>query len=148
MNAVKDLEKNLAPADHWVLRSFDAIDAKDIDAFLDMLTDDHRFVLGAMPVVIGKNSAREQIVQFWELIGRIRHVVKHVSMCGTALVFVESEIDYERLDGHCVTIPGCVAIKLRGDLICEQRAYFDQGALWAELPDSPVSWAELRDRES
>lgn len=130
--------------DHWILKSFAAIDAKDIDSFIDMLTDDHRFVFGHRSPVIGKVDAREQILHFWSLIGRIRHNIKRLTIASEDLVFVESEIDYERLDGHSVTLPGCVAIGTRGSLICEQRAYLDQSPLWAEIVEEPVRWAQLR----
>ena len=130
--------------DHWILKSFAAIDAKDIDGFIDMLTDDHRFVFGHRLPVIGKVDAREQILHFWSLIGRIRHNIKRLTIASEELIFVESEVDYERLDGHSVTVPGCVAIGTRGSLICEQRAYIDQSPVWAELVEQPVPWTQLR----
>lgn len=129
--------------DHWVLRRFAAVDAKDIDGFIDMLTDDHRFVFGGRPPAIGKAIAREQVLHFWSLIGRLRHNIWRVIAIDD-LVFVEAEVDYERLDGHSVIVPCCDVIRIRGKLICEQRAYLDQSAVWADVVDRHVTWEQLR----
>jgi ketosteroid isomerase-like protein len=130
--------------DHWVLRRFAAVDAKDIDGFIDMLTDDHRFLFGGRPPVIGKPDAREQVLHFWSLIGRLRHNIWRVTVAAEDLIFVEAEVDYERLDGHSVTVPCCDVIRTRGHLICEQRAYLDQSPIWAEAENGHVSWERLR----
>jgi ketosteroid isomerase-like protein len=130
--------------DHWVLERFAAVDRKDIDGFIDMLTDDHRFVFGGRPAVIGKADAREQVLHFWSLIGRLRHNIWRVTVGAEDLIFVEANVDYERLDGHSVTVPCCDVIRTRGHLICEQRAYLDQGPVWAELVDHRVPWEQLR----
>lgn len=129
--------------DHWVLQRFAAVDAKDIDGFIDMLTDDHQFLFGARPPAIGKSVAREQVLHFWSLIGRLKHNIWRVSAVGD-LVFVEAEVDYERLDGHSVIVPCCDVIRIRGDKICEQRAYLDQSAVWSAAEDHHVPWDELR----
>lgn len=129
--------------DHWVLRRFAAVDAKDIDGFIDMLTDDHRFVFGGRPPAIGKDVAREQVLHFWSLIGRLKHNIRRVAAIDD-LVYVEADVDYERLDGHSVIVPCCDVIRVRGDKICEQRAYLDQSAVWAGLAGSHVPWEQLR----
>lgn len=130
--------------DHWVLRRFSAVDAKDIDGFLDLLTVDHRFTFGARPPVIGKAAAREQVLHFWSLIGRLRHNIRRLTVATDELIFVEADVDYERLDGHSVTVPCCDVIRVRGKLICEQRAYLDQSAVWAEAVERHVPWEQLR----
>ena len=79
-------------SDHWVLERFRAVDRKDIDGFIDMLTDDHRFLFGSRPPVIGKVEAREQVLHFWSLIGRLRHNVRRVTEAGE-FVFVEADVD-------------------------------------------------------
>jgi ketosteroid isomerase-like protein len=129
--------------DHWVLRRFAAVDRKDIDGFIDMLTDDHRFVFGGRPAVIGKADARAQVLHFWSLIGRLKHNIWRVTAIDDR-VYVEAEVDYERLDGHSVTVPCCDVIRIRGDKICEQRAYLDQGPVWAEAIERHVPWEQLR----
>jgi ketosteroid isomerase-like protein len=118
--------------DHWVLERFRAVDRKDIDGFIDMLTDDHKFIFGSRPPVIGKDDAREQVLFFWTLIGRLKHNIWRVSEVGDDLIFVEANVDYERPDGQWVTVPCCDVIRIRGDKICEQRAYLDQSPVFAE----------------
>lgn len=129
--------------DHWVLERFAAVDRKDIDGFINMLTDDHRFLFGGRPAVIGKADARKQVLLFWSMIGRLRHNIWRVTVAADDLIFVEANVDYERLDGYCVTVPCCDVIRTRGKLICEQRAYLDQSPVMAATLDQHVSWEGL-----
>ena len=129
-------------ADHWVLERFRAVDRKDIDGFIDMLTDDHKFVFGTRPPVVGKDEARTVVLHFWSLIGRLRHNIRRVTEAGE-LIFVEADVDYERLDGKVVTVPCCDVIRTRGYKLCEQRAYLDQSPVWAGLSEGP-SWVEVK----
>ncbi len=125
----------------WVLERFAAVDRKDIDGFINMLTDDHRFVFGARDPVIGKGDARAVVLHFWSLIGRLRHNIWRVTE-SDELMFVEANVEYERLDGRVVTVPCCDVIKIRGDKLCEQRAYLDQSAVWADLSTGDHDFAE------
>ena len=65
-------------------------------------------------------------------------------MAAEDLIFVEADVDYERLDGHSVTVPCCDVIRTRGTLICEQRAYLDQSPVWADAVERHVPWTQLR----
>lgn len=131
-------------ADHWVLERFRAVDRKDIDGFLDMLTEDHRFLFGDRPPAIGKAQAREQVLHFWSLIGRLRHNVRRVTEAGD-LLFVESDVDYERLDGGMVTVPCCDVLRVRDGKLCEQRAYLDQSPVWAEVAEGAIGFDQARE---
>lgn len=123
----------MSVSDHWVLERFRAVDRKDIDGFINMLTDDHVFLFGGRPPVVGKDDAREQVLIFWSMIGRLKHNIWRVTEVGE-LIFVEANVDYERPDGTWVTVPCCDVIRIRGDKICEQRAYLDQSAVFADEP--------------
>ncbi len=125
--------------DHWILERFRAVDRKDIDGFIDMLTDDHRFVFGARPPVIGKDDARAVVNHFWTMIGRLRHNIWRLTEAGD-LIFVEANVDYERLDGKVVTAPCCDVIRTPGRLLCEQRAYLDQAEVFAEVVAGNRRW--------
>jgi ketosteroid isomerase-like protein len=130
-------------SDHWVLERFRAVDRKDIDGFIDMLTDDHKFVFGARPPVIGKADAREVVLHFWTMIGRLRHNIWRLTDAGE-YIFVEANVDYERLDGKVVTVPCCDVIRVRGHLLCEQRAYLDQTEVFAEVIEGRRGWEDVR----
>ncbi|WP_197277081.1 nuclear transport factor 2 family protein [Sphingomonas profundi] len=129
--------------DHWVLERFRAVDRKDIDGFIDMLTDDHRFVFGARPPVIGKDDARVVVNHFWTMIGRLRHNIWRLTEAGE-FIFVEANVDYERLDGKVVTVPCCDVIRTRGRLLCEQRAYLDQAEVFAEVVEGNRRWGDAQ----
>jgi hypothetical protein len=114
----------------WILDRFAAVDAKSIDGFIDMLTDDHRFHFGARPPIVGKPDARAAVLHFWSMIGRLRHNIWRVREAGD-IAYVEALIEYERLDGKVVLVPCCDVMVMRGKLFCEQRAYLDQSAIFA-----------------
>lgn len=116
----------------WILERFAAVDRKDIDGFIDMLSEDHKFIFGARPPVVGKNDAREVVNHFWTLIGRLRHNIWRVREAGD-IAYVEALIEYERLDGNVVLVPCCDVVRHNGSLLVEQRAYLDQTAIFADL---------------
>lgn len=119
----------------WVLERFGAVDRKDIDGFIDMLSDDHRFIFGARPPVIGKDDARMIVNHFWTMIGRLRHNIWRVREAGD-IVYVEAMIEYERRDGKVVPVPCCDVVRHNGSELIEQRAYLDQTAIFADLSSS------------
>ncbi len=116
----------------WVLERFAAVDRKDIDGFINMLSEDHRFIFGARPPVIGREDARTIVNHFWTMIGRLRHNIWRVREAGD-IVYVEALIEYERLDGKVVLVPCCDVVRHNGSLLVEQRAYLDQTAIFADL---------------
>ena len=116
----------------WILERFAAVDRKDIDSFIDMLSEDHCFFFGARPAVIGKDDARAVVNHFWTQIGRLRHNIWRVREPGD-FVYVEAQIEYERLDGKVVLVPCCDVMRHSGRVLVEQRAYLDQTAIFADL---------------
>lgn len=116
----------------WVLDRFAAVDRKDIDSFIGMLSADHRFIFGARAPVIGKDDARTIVNHFWSMIGRLRHNIWRVREAGD-IVYVEALIEYERLDGKVVLVPCCDVVRHNGRALVEQRAYLDQTAIFADL---------------
>lgn len=123
----------------WVLERFAAVDRKDIDGFINMLSEDHRFHFGARPPVVGRGDARNVVLHFWSLMGRLRHNIWRVREDGD-MVYVEALIEYERLDGKVVLVPCCDVIKIRNGQLCEQRAYLDQTEVFADLPTGEHSF--------
>lgn len=116
----------------WILERFAAVDRKDINGFIDMLSEDHQFIFGARPPVIGKDDARSVVLYFWEIIGRLRHNIWRVREAGD-IAYVEALIEYERLDGNVVLVPCCDVVRHCNGKLVEQRAYLDQAAIFADL---------------
>ena len=46
------------------------------------------------------------------------------------------------VDGKVVTVPCCDVIRIRGDKLCEQYAYLDQSAVWAETVEGDRRWQD------
>ena len=116
---------------HHIEGRFRAVDQMDMDAFLVMLTDDHRFVFGGREPVVGKASARQQVGEFWSSITSLRHHIQYIHEAADGTVIVESLVDYERLDGKVVRVPCCDVFRMRGGQIAETWAYLDQSPVRA-----------------
>ncbi len=115
---------------HRIEQRFKAVDAKDMEGFLALLTDNHSLVFGGRDPVIGKADARAQVSQFWSSIASLRHNIKHIHDTGDTII-VESLVDYERLDGKVVHVPCCDVFRMRGNKIAQTCAYLDQSPVWA-----------------
>lgn len=111
-------------------RRFAAVDAKDLDAFRAVHREAHHFVFGGRPPVVGLNEMSTQVEGFWAAIGGLNHHVQRVAAVGDT-VYVESVIEYERLDGRVVQVPCCDVFRVEAGAIAETRAYLDQGPVWA-----------------
>lgn len=122
----------IEPGQREVLRHrFDAVDAMDIESFLAVHLDNGRLLFGARPPVVGKKDIATQVQAFWRMIGGLRHNILRARASGP-LVFVESLIDYERLDGRIVQVGCCDVFKFAGEQISETRAYLDQSEIFAD----------------
>ena len=109
---------------------FDAVDAMDIERFLDVHTDDGNLIFGNRPPVQGKAEMSEQIQAFWRAIAGVRHDIVRVGVA-VATVFVESVVTYKRLDGRSVGVACCDVFEFDGDRIRQTRAYLDQSQIFA-----------------
>ncbi len=110
-------------------RRFDAVDAMDIDGFLDAHTDDGVLIFGNRLPVRGKAEMSEQVQEFWRAIAGVRHDIVRLGVA-QALVFVESVVTYTRLDRRSVAVACCDVFEFEGDRIRETRAYLDQSQVF------------------
>lgn len=115
--------------DHWITKRFSVVDAKDIDGFLAMISEDHQLLFGGRPPVVGKTAAREQVLAFWAAIDSVKHNLQKIYEQDNTVI-VESVVEYGRLDGKKVSVPCCDVFTIRDGLIAETRAYLDQAPVW------------------
>ena len=116
--------------DEIIKKRYASVDAKNIEEFINLLSDDHRLVFAHRAPVIGKENAREQVLEFWSMIKSVRHEITHIHDCGDTQL-IEALVHYEMPDGSKHEIPCCDVMEIRSGKILEQRAYLDQSSLFA-----------------
>ncbi len=109
---------------------FDAIDAKDAEAFVGYLADDAVFRFGSAPPVQGRDAIREAVDGFFATIAGLSHVV-HNALAEDATLVCEGEVTYTRHDGSQVTLPFTDVFEYQGELITHYKIYMDIGPLYA-----------------
>lgn len=109
---------------------FDAIDAKDTDAFLAYLTGDGVFQYGSAPAARGRDEVRAAVDGFFASIEGLKHELTNV-FPGDGATACEGRVTYRRLDGSEITLPFCNVFVFDGDLVAEYRVYIDIAPLYA-----------------
>lgn len=110
---------------------FDAIDAKDTQAFGGFLTDDCVFRFGSAPPIAGRPEIEAAVTSFFESIAGLEHVLGK-TMAEDETLVVEGEVTYRRHDGREVPLPFANILRLDGDRIGDYRIYTDLGPLYAD----------------
>jgi len=101
---------------------------QDIDAVLDLMTDDVIWHYSAVtaPPAIGKAGARAFLEGFRDRVRNPRWRIFRYAECGDAL-FLEGADEFDTPDGRTVVIPYMGILEFRDGLISGWRDYFDRG---------------------
>lgn len=113
----------------WYEDLYAAVDGMDAGRLAPLLTQDSRFRFGNREEVVGRDEVVAATVEFWKLIGGMKHTIHNVLEVGD-LAAVEATVAYTRLDGSAVQIPLVTLVGLRDGDIAEQRVYIDVGPLF------------------
>jgi ketosteroid isomerase-like protein len=104
---------------------FDAIDAGDVEAFMEWLTDDCTFVYGSAEPVRGADAVRATVAGFLAGFTSVAHRVDATWEADGAAV-TEGAVTYTGANGRVVTLPFCNVLHLAGDgRIRDYRIYVD-----------------------
>jgi ketosteroid isomerase-like protein len=108
---------------------FTAIDTRDVDAFMDWLTDDCSFVYGSREPVRGQGAVRAAVKGFLAAFAAVSHRVDTTWEFDHAAVS-EGVVTYTGADGRSTTLPFCNVFHLADDgRIREYRIYIDPSPL-------------------
>lgn len=111
---------------------FQAVDAKDADAFASYLTPDVVFRYGNSPIVTGRDAARQAVAQFFGAIKALRHELLQV-WTQDDMAFCQGEVSYVRHDGsNAGPFPFFNLFKLRVERIAEYLIYVDISPLFRQ----------------
>ena len=104
---------------------FAAIDAGDVDAFMEWLTDDCSFVYGSSEPVRGADAVRAVVAGFLAGFSSVAHRLD-ASWEADGTAITEGAVTYTLSDGTTVTLPFCNVFRLAADgRIRDYRIYID-----------------------
>lgn len=112
-------------------RLFAAIDAQDIDAFLEHLAEPASFRFGSAPAVAGKPAIKAAVSGFFASISGLEHEIDLTIANGSAIV-CEGNVTYTRHDGSRITLPFTDVFRMAGERIADYRIYMDVAPLYAD----------------
>lgn len=115
----------------WIAGLFQAIDARDVEAFCGYLSEDAVFRFGNAPAVQGREAIREAVGGFFGAIAGLRHTVAESWMTEEAVI-CHGSVTYTRHDGSELTVPFADIFKMEGELIHDYLIYIDASALFAQ----------------
>jgi ketosteroid isomerase-like protein len=107
---------------------FEAIDARDAQAFARFLSPDVEFVFSNAPALHGREQVEAAITDFFSGLADLRHELTEHWEIGDNLI-MRGTVTYTRHDGSQFCVPFANTFKIRQDLICEYRIFGDFSAL-------------------
>ena len=109
---------------------FQAIDNKDVDGFLEHLSESASFRFGSAPAAVGQGAIREAVSGFFDSIAGLKHELSRTIVDGDVLV-CEGTVTYERFDERQVSLPFVNVFEMSAGTIDDYRIYIDIGPLYA-----------------
>ncbi|MGD2217077.1 MAG: nuclear transport factor 2 family protein [Gemmatimonadales bacterium] len=103
---------------------FQAIDARDADAFASFLSENAVFRYGSQPAVQGKEAIRGYVSGFFGTLQALRHQVIDTWEREDSMV-CQGIVTYTREDGSDVSVPFTNIFRFEGELIRDYLVYID-----------------------
>ena len=108
----------------WARSLYQTVDARDVDACLQFITDDASFRVGNAEPLVGRSAVASGLRQFWGALDGMKHHITNEWSDGDARI-VEANVDYTRKDGRVVTIPAITVYAMAGDLVRRAQVFVD-----------------------
>lgn len=113
------------PTPSWIEELLAALDAGDVDAFCEFLTEDVDFVYASDGTVSGIGNVHAFVSDFVDGVAASDHRV-HETLTTPTRAVVRGEVTYERHDGSELTVPFVDIFEMEGDEIDVYQVYVDQ----------------------
>jgi ketosteroid isomerase-like protein len=115
-------------APQWVKDLFRAVDAGNVDGFVQFMADDVRFRAGSSAPLLGKQAVRQDITALLANIRGMRHDLSLTLVHGD-IVVVHGTVTYTRHDGSTLTVPFADVWTMKGEKIQEYLIFIDNTKL-------------------
>ncbi len=120
----------------WVESTYEALDGKDVDAFVGQLTPGATVRFGNGAPVAGRVAIRDAFGEFFDAIGMMSHAFTSQLRIDDTLV-VEEMVTFTRRDGTTVVIPAATVCELTQGKADRMQTYIDVSSLFAR-GDTPA----------
>ena len=114
----------------WVEQTYEALDAKDVDAFVAQLTPGATLRFGNGEPVAGRVAIREALGEFCDAIGTMSHAFTSQLRVDDTLV-IEEMVTFTRRDGTAVVLPAATVCELTQGKADRMQTYIDVSPLFA-----------------
>lgn len=120
----------MSEAQDFSVEMFSRSDAKDVDGWTALMTEDIHFVFGNGEPIDGRDKVHATIAGFFDSIQAIKHDVLEAWVVEDKLI-QKLQVTYTRLDGSVLSVPAANILTRRDGLISEYLIYVDNSALYA-----------------
>jgi hypothetical protein len=119
----------------WVEQTYEALDAKDVDAFVAQLTPGATVRFGNGDPVSGRVAIRDAYSEFLNAIGTVSHGFTSQLRVDDTLI-IEEIVSFTRRDGTSVVVPAATVCELTEGKAERMQTYIDVSSLFprGEVP--------------
>jgi len=119
----------------WLESTFEALDTKDVDAFVAQLTPGAEVRFGNGEPVVGRVAIRDAFREFLDAVGSVSHAYSTQLSVDDTLI-VETTVTATRHDGTTVVLPSATVFELTEGKADRMQTYIDVSPLFAagEMP--------------
>jgi hypothetical protein len=114
----------------WIEATYEAFDAKDVDAFVAQLTPGATVRFGNGAPLSGRVAIRDAFNEFFEAIGSVSHAFTAQLRIDDTLV-IEEMVTFTRRDGTTVMVPAATVCELTEGKADRMQTYIDVSPLFA-----------------
>jgi ketosteroid isomerase-like protein len=114
----------------WLEATYDALDAKNVDAFVAQLTPGAELRFGNGATVEGRVAIRDAFNEFFAAIESVSHAFTSQLRVDDTL-FIEQSVTFTRRDGTAVVIPAASVFELTDGKADRMQTYLDVGPVFA-----------------
>ena len=114
----------------WVEETYEALDAKDVDAFVAQLTPGATVRFGNGEPLAGRVAIRDAFGEFFDAIGAMSHAFTSELRVDDTLV-IEEMVTFTRHDGTAVALPAATVCELSQGKADRLQKYIDVSPLFA-----------------
>ena len=114
----------------WLETTYEALDTKDVDAFVAQLTPGAELRFGNGATIAGRVAIRDALTKFFAAIDSVSHAFTSQLRVDDTL-FIEQMVTYTRRDGGAVVLPAASVFELMDGKADRMQMYIDVSPVFA-----------------